>query len=240
MNSPPLSDDELFPENESGAIVDHDFAQSLVRQRIQRTLVIAETAFLASTAALIWLINFYFPVGPLLRIFFPIPIALVYLRWHRRAAWMAAIVSALLLSVLMGPPRSLQYLLPHGIMGVVFGGCWRQRQSWGVSIFWGAILGTVGFFFQVALISLLLGENLWIYFNQQVTSFIDWALVQLNILLVLDLWMVQVVALLLVLMQSAVYALIVHIVAWMLLDRLGNPIPDPPPWLQAILEEPAD
>jgi uncharacterized protein YybS (DUF2232 family) len=40
-----------------------------------------ETAFLASTAALIWLVNTYFPPGPILRLLFPLPMALVYLRW---------------------------------------------------------------------------------------------------------------------------------------------------------------
>lgn len=80
--------------------------------RVSPTLVTVETAFLASTASLIWLINYYFPLGPVLRIFFALPIALVYLRWGQRASWMAAIVSGLLLSVLMGPTRSIVFLSP--------------------------------------------------------------------------------------------------------------------------------
>ena len=48
-------------------------------------LAMVETAFLASTASLIYFINFYFPLGPLLRIFFAIPVAIVYLRWGARA-----------------------------------------------------------------------------------------------------------------------------------------------------------
>lgn len=58
------------------------------------TLATVETAFLASTASLLWLIDYYFPTGPVLRVFFPLPIALVYLRWGARSAWMAALVSA--------------------------------------------------------------------------------------------------------------------------------------------------
>ncbi len=71
--------------------------------KVDAPLRMVETAFLASTASLIWFINFYFPLGPVLRIFFPVPIALVYLRWGKRAAWMAAVTSGLLLAVLMGP-----------------------------------------------------------------------------------------------------------------------------------------
>ncbi|MHC5732375.1 MAG: DUF2232 domain-containing protein, partial [Nostoc sp.] len=80
-------------------------------------LRMVETAFLASTASLIWFINFYFPLGPVLRIFFPVPIALVYLRWGKRAAWMAALTCGLLLMVLMGPSRSLLFVMPYGFMG---------------------------------------------------------------------------------------------------------------------------
>ncbi|NJL81546.1 MAG: DUF2232 domain-containing protein, partial [Richelia sp. SM2_1_7] len=74
--------------------------------QVDAPLQMVETAFLASTGSLIWFINFYFPLG-LLKVFFPIPIALVYLRWNSRAAWMSALTSGLLLLVLMGPTRSL-------------------------------------------------------------------------------------------------------------------------------------
>ncbi len=235
-NNDPWDDDDWDGAAPSYKTVsDADYAQALNRQQIQRPLVITETAFLASAAALIWLINFYVPAGPLLRIFFPIPVALIHLRWHRRAAWMGAIVSALLLSVLMGPPRSLQYLLPHGVMGVILGGLWKKKVTWNISLLWGAVLGSIGFFFQITVVSFLLGENLWIYVNQQVTSFLDWVLVQLGILLVPTVGMIQATAVVLVFFQSFVYALIVHILAWRLLGRLGNPIPDPPRWLEDLL-----
>jgi len=88
-------------------------------------LAMVETAFLASTAALIWLVNTYFPPGPILRLLFPLPMALVYLRWGPRGAWMSALVSGLLLSVLMGPPRSLLFLMPYAVLGYSLGlpGC---------------------------------------------------------------------------------------------------------------------
>jgi hypothetical protein len=95
-------------------------------------LAMVETAFLASTASLIWLINYYFPLGPVLRMFFPVPIALVYLRWGNRASWMAALVSGLLLSVLMGPTRSILFFIPYGLMGVQLGALWRRQASWAI------------------------------------------------------------------------------------------------------------
>uniref|UniRef100_B8HST6 DUF2232 domain-containing protein n=1 Tax=Cyanothece sp. (strain PCC 7425 / ATCC 29141) TaxID=395961 RepID=B8HST6_CYAP4 len=207
------------------------------RPQIRTTLAIVETAFLASTAALIWLINFYFPLGPLLRIFFPVPIALAYLRWNLRTATMTALVAALLLSVLMGPPRSLQFLVPHGLLGILLGHFWQRRASWWVSIAWGALLGGIGLFFQIGLLSLLLGENLWLYLNQQVTNLLDWLFTSLGWLVQPDLAVVQAVAVLIVFFNATLYTFVVHLAAWLLLERVGNPIPPPPQWLQTLLEQ---
>ena len=72
-------------------------------------IVLVETAFLASAAALIWLINFYFPIGPIM-LLFPLPMTLIYLRWGNRPAGMTILISMLLISVLMGPLRSVHNL----------------------------------------------------------------------------------------------------------------------------------
>ena len=144
------------------------------REKPAAPLAMVETAFLASTASLIWFINFYFPLGPLLRIFFPIPIALVYLRWGNRAAWMAAGVSGLLLSVLMGPIPSLLFVFPYGVMGVVLGVVWYRRSPWIFSIVLGTLTGTLGFFFRFWLMSIWLSRDLWMYMLVEVTEFAEW------------------------------------------------------------------
>ncbi|PSR13182.1 DUF2232 domain-containing protein, partial [filamentous cyanobacterium CCP3] len=149
-------------------------------------LAMVETAFLASTAALIWLVNTYFPPGPILRILFPLPMALVYLRWGPRAAWMSALVSGLLLSVLMGPPRSLLFLMPYALLGVQLGFFWVRRANWYISIVVGSLLGTIGFFFRLWLSSVLVGEDLWVYLTTQVTQMLNWGLERLVGLGVLD------------------------------------------------------
>lgn len=199
-------------------------------------LMMVETAFLASTASLIWFINFYFPLGPLLRIFFPVPIALVYLRWNPRAAWMAALVSGLLLSVLMGPPRSLLFIIPYGLMGVLLGATWKRGVSWIISISLGTLLGTIGFFFRVWLMSILVGQDLWIYFINQATEFAEWGFEKLGLLIQPNVFMLQVLALAMVLVSNAIYLFVVHLAAWLLLDRLGNRIPRPPAWVQVLLD----
>jgi uncharacterized protein YybS (DUF2232 family) len=199
-------------------------------------LVLVETAFLASAASLIWLINYYFPLGPLLKIFFPIPIALVYVRWGSRAAWMSAIVSSLLLSVLMGPTRSIIFLMPYGLMGVQLGACWRRRSSWYVSIAFGTLLGTIGFFFRFWLLSILLGEDLWLYTIEQITNILNWIFLKVGILAVPDFTLIQILALLMICLNNLIYLFVVHLVALLVLDRLGNPIPRPPNWVSVLLD----
>ena len=200
------------------------------------TVVMVETAFLASAASLIWLINFYFPVGPFLKIFFPIPIALIYLRRGKRASWMAAIVSGLLLLVLMGPTRSIVFFMPYGLMGVLLGACWRRGLSWGYSISFGAAIGSLGLLFRFWLTSLLLGENLWVYVITQVTKLLDWFFLKLGILVQPNFAIVQVLAISFIAIQNLVYLFAVHLVALMLLDRLNNRIPRPPEWVRVLLD----
>ena len=207
-------------------------------------IAMVETAFLASAASLIWLINAYFPPGPLLRIVFPLPISLVYLRWGRRAAWMGALVSGLLLAVLMGPPRSLLFLMPYGMLGVQLGWLWRRGASWYTSIGLGTLVSALGFFTRLWLLSLMLGEDLWVYLINQATQIIDWALERLigwgvlgwGMLGQANTTLVQGVALVIVLVSSVVYLFTVHLVAWLLLERLGEKMPSPPSWVQRLLE----
>lgn len=199
-------------------------------------LKMVETAFLASAASLIWFINYYVSLGPLLRIFFPVPIALVYLRWGARAAWMATAVSGLLLSVLLGPTRGILYIMPFALMGVLLGATWHRRAPWIVSIILGALLGSIGFFFRFWVLSVLSGEDLWVYTITQVTRFAEWAFLRLGVLAQPSVLLIEAGAIALVFIQNIVYLFVVHLAAWFLLDRLGNSIPRPPQWVQVLLD----
>ncbi len=204
--------------------------------KIRQTLAMVETAFLASAGSLIWLINYYFPLGPLLRIFFPIPIALLYLRWGNRSAWMGTLVSGLLLTVLMGPTRSIVFLIPYGVMGVQLGAFWRRSIPWEFSMITGALLGTFGFFFRFWLFSILLGEDLWQYIINQMTGLAEWIFLRLGILAQPSAVFIQLLAVFLIFFNSLIYLFAVHLVALLVLDKLGNPIPRPPKWVQVILD----
>jgi uncharacterized protein YybS (DUF2232 family) len=233
------------------------------RQRPQRKtapdgqpipLDLVETAFLASTASLLWLISYYLSIGPWMRIFFPAPIALVYLRWGQRSAWMSAIVSCLLLSVLMGPYLSLLFLIPYGLLGVQLGFLWHRNTPWAVSIGIGTLLATLSFFFRVWLLSIFIGEDLWVYLTGRITDLIEWVLnlsltewfvsllmswglVDLGILGQPSIAIVQIATIVVVLLSDVVYLFTVHLTVWLMFERLKTPIPQPPKWVQVLLEE---
>ena len=207
-----------------------------IAARRSSALALVETAFLASTGSLIWLIDYYFPLGPILRLFFPIPIALVYLRWNKREALMATAVSGLLLSVLMGPARSILFLMPYGFQGLLLGWLWTRRAKWWISIALATVLGTFGIFFKIWLLSVFLNQDLWVYFTTQVTELINWVLEKLGMFIQPSLELVQWSATAMIVINNVVYILVVHLVALLLLDRLGNPIPRPPQWIQVLLD----
>jgi uncharacterized protein YybS (DUF2232 family) len=223
-----------LPKTEDQWLDQRELIQPLLKA--ESPLRMVETAFLASASSLIWFINFYFPLGPVLRIFFPVPIALVYLRWGKRAAWMAAVTSGLLLAVLMGPVRSLLFVMPFGLMGVLLGASWYRRAPWIVSITLGTLLGTLGVFFRLWLLSVLSGEDLWIYVITQVTDIIEWIFLNLGLLTTPSVFLIQVGVLVLITINNLIYLLVVHLAAWLLLNRLGNPLPPPPRWLQVLLD----
>ncbi|AFZ25788.1 putative membrane protein (DUF2232) [Cylindrospermum stagnale PCC 7417] len=227
--------EQLAPQGSPPNALDQSIRLS-PQLKVDAPLRMVETAFLASTSSLIWFINFYFPLGPVLRIFFPVPIALVYLRWGRRAAWMAAVTSGLLLAVLMGPVRSLLFVMPFAFMGVLLGATWYRRVPWIVSITLGTLLGTLGVFFRLWLLSVLSGEDLWIYVINQVTDIIEWIFLKLGLLTNPSVFLIQVGAVALIAINNFIYLIVVHLAAWLLLDRLGNSIPRPPQWVQVLMD----
>jgi uncharacterized protein YybS (DUF2232 family) len=199
-------------------------------------IVLVETAFLASTTSLLWLLSYYLPGIPVFSIFFPIPIALIYLRWGNRAGWMTALVSGLLLLVLMGPTRSILFVIPYGIMGVQLGACWQRRTSWLTSISLGALLDCIGVFFRWWLTSVLLGEDLWMYLMARIRDFAEWLFGQLGILAEPNLLIIQILAIASILFGKFIYLFIVHLVALLVFERLGNPIPKPSNWVDRLLD----
>jgi uncharacterized protein YybS (DUF2232 family) len=197
---------------------------------------LTDTAYLAAATALLWVGLYYLPVGgALFRLALPLPLALLQLRHNRRCAVEGVAVSALLLVALMGPVRGPLVLFPYTLLALWLGWCWKQQLSWWLSWGVGALIGATGFLVRVAVVSVLLGENLWVVITTAAAQLLE----RLSGLLQLgggpDLWQVQVLALGLVLLQNVIYVLALHAVALWIFPRLRSPITPPPALLRPLL-----
>lgn len=195
-----------------------------------------DTAYLAAATALLWLALYYLPVGgPLFRLALPLPLALLQLRHGWRCAVEGVLVASLLLLALMGPIRGLLMLFPYGCLALWLGWGWRKGLSWWLTLSLGGLIGALGFLVRVAVLSLLLGENLWVLVTTAAAGLLERLLGLLSLGPGFDLGQVQLMALALVLVQNLLVVLCLHAVAYWIFPRLQAPIPQPPRALEALV-----
>ncbi len=195
-----------------------------------------ETSYLAAASALIWVALYYLPIGgALFRLALPLPIALLQVRRGSRSGLEGISLAILLLVALMGPVRGPLVLFPYGCLALLLGWSWGSGMSWWFSWGCGVIVGTFGFLFRVLILSLLVGENLWVIITKAGSGLLERIFGLLNISTTPDLFQVQIAAILLVVIQELVYVLVLHAVAFWIFPRLKAPIPEPPSVLNGLV-----
>jgi uncharacterized protein YybS (DUF2232 family) len=135
----------------------------------------------------------------------------------------------------MGPIRGPLVLFPYGFMALWLGWGWRRRLSWWLTLPVGAVIGGLGFLVRLAVLSVLVGENLWVLVTTAASQLLDRLTDALNLGPGLDLPQVQAVALALVLVQNLLVVFCLHAVAYWIFPRLQSPISEPPSALQALV-----
>lgn len=195
-----------------------------------------DSAYLAATTALLWVALYYLPVGgPIFRLALPLPLALLLLRHGARIGLEGLAVAVLLLVALMGPIRGPLMLFPYGALAFWLGWGWRRRFSWWLTGSVGALIGSLGFLVRLAVLSVLLGENLWVVLTTAASGLLEQVCSWFQLQLWLDLTQVQLAALLLVLLQNLLMVFALHVLAYWIFGRIQEPIPEPPPQLLAIV-----
>ena len=202
----------------------------------QQALRLVEGAYLAAATGLIWLALYYLPVGgALFRLALPLPLILLQLRRGNRSGAEGLLLSVLLLTALMGPLRGPLLLFPYGLLSLWLGWSWCRGISWWLSWSGGVVLGTAGFLVRVLVLSLLVGENLWVVITRAGSALLDRLIVVLHLPITPDLTQVQLMALLLVVVQEVIYVLSLHALAYWIFPRLKSPIPEPPRLLHGLI-----
>ena len=165
----------------------------------------------------------------------PLPIALLRLRRGGRSGLEGMLLAVLLLTALMGPVRGPLLLFPYGSLALWLGWCWCRGLSWWLSWPVGVVLGTAGFLVRVLVLSLLVGENLWVVITRAGASLLDRLIAVLHLPITPDLTTVQLMALALVVIQEVIYVVSLHALAFWIFPRLRSPIPEPPRLLHALV-----
>ena len=202
----------------------------------QQALRLVEGSYLAATTGLIWLALYYLPVGgALFLLALPLPLTLLQLRRGGRSGAEGLLLAVLLLTALMGPVRGPLMLFPYGLLALWLGWSWCRGWSWWLSWSVGVVLGTFGFLVRVVVLSLLVGENLWVVITRAGAGLLDRLIALLHLPLTPDLTQVQLMAFALVVVQEVIYVLSLHALAFWIFPRLRSPIPEPPPLLHGLV-----
>ena len=202
----------------------------------KKALTIVETSYMAAATSLIWIALYYLPVGgALFRLALPLPLALLQVRRGINAGFEGVILSVLLLTVLMGPIRGPLMLFPYGCLSFWLGWCWRRHMSWWISWFVGVFIGAIGFVVRVFILSLLVGENLWVILTRAGASLLEKFINLLSLPIAPEMSHVQLVALLLIILQELVFILSLHALAFWIFPRLKASMPEPPGLLHGLI-----
>ena len=200
-------------------------------------LNIVETSYLASLSSLLWVALYYLPIGgALLRLILPLPIIMLQLRRGTKTALEGLILQFLLLFIIMGPVRGTLFLFPYGILAFWLGWSWLQEKSWKLSVTIGVVLGTLGFFLRVIALSTLVGDNLWVLITRASYGLIEKFIELLNLPFSPSILSIQLGAILLIIFQEIVYILTLHVVAYSLFPRFKLMIPNPPRFLNSLID----
>ena len=202
----------------------------------RKALKIVEASYLAAATALIWIALYYLPIGgAVFRLALPLPLALLQIRRGVKTGIEGVTICVMLLVALMGPVRGPLVLFPYGFLSLWLGYSWQKGWNWWLSWSVGVSIGTMGFLVRVFILSILVGENLWVIITRAGSSLLEKGIDIFNLSLTPDMTQVQIVALCLVITQEIVYVLCLHALAYWIFPRLKSFMPEPPALLENLI-----
>ena len=198
----------------------------------RKALKIVESSYLAAATSLIWIALYYLPIGgAFFRLALPLPLALLQIRRGFKTGVEGITICVMLLTALMGPVRGPLVLFPYGLLSLWLGYSWHKRWNWWLSGSVGVVIGAMGFLVRVFVLSVLVGENLWVIITRAGAALIEKGIDIFNLPFTPDMTQVQIVALFLVITQEIVYVLCLHALAYWIFPRLKSSMPEPPSFL---------
>ena len=97
------------------------------------------------------------------------------------------------------------------------------------------LIGSMGFLVRVIVLSMLVGENLWVILTRAGSGLLEKVIDTFNLSFTPEMTQVQIVAILLIITQEIVYVLCLHALAYWIFPRLKSFIPEPPSLLENLI-----
>lgn len=133
---------------------------------------LVEGALLAAVLVLLVVVTVYIPLsGIFFAFFWPVPIALLYLRYDSRLAILAVIVSAAILSALVGPVDALDAAFLYGPVGIALGHAAKRHWSAARTLALGAVAVALSALGTIAVYLVLAGQSPIDWLTQDLADF---------------------------------------------------------------------
>jgi len=143
---------------------------------------------------------------------FPLPVVIACARWGDGAARRTLLVATLLLLLISGPMRALNYFFLHGALAYVLSALWSSGATWWVTVPVSAITRTIGILCSLTASSLLYRENVMKLLVTQMYSLLDQFAANIGANFAPDMAWVWATAMVLIMINSFSYTLILHMV----------------------------
>eukprot|EP00877_Chromochloris_zofingiensis_P005383 jgi/Chrzof1/14846/Cz09g18080.t1 len=195
---------------------------------LEDTRRLVETAMLAAVSGLAYLLSTLLKLDNSIGYFLPLPIVIASMRSGIGAGWNTMLATAFLLSVLLGPLRSITYVLVHGILAACLGTLWRYQSSWGISIFLGAVIRMSGQLGYLLLSSVTMNENLFAVILSNVHGLLDQVSAAMGVSGAPSTLAIKCMIFALLLVNGLCYVFLLHVVYWFILTGMGfkvGPLP---------------
>lgn len=187
----------------------------------QKTLRLVETAMFASVSGLAYLLSNSLAVENYFGCFFALPIVISSLRWGVAAGRKTMVATVVLLFVLSGPVKAINYMLMHGLLGLTMGSLWRLRANWMQSIFLCALARAIGAIGYVLLSSFLIRENILQLITINIHASLSYVLTSIGSNSIPTMDFIYTIFGTLLLINSAFFALLLHILYAIFFAKFG-------------------
>ncbi|GMJ03740.1 hypothetical protein like AT1G26180 [Hibiscus trionum] len=212
-------EEERDGPNDGSSIEFEDLASNGVVYR--KTLRLVECSMFAAVTGLVYFLSNSLAIESYFGCFFSLPIVISSMRWGVACGRKQLVATVMLLFVLSGPVKAINYLLTHGITGFAMGALWRSGADWKVSISLCTLARAIGLVGYVLTTSFLIRENILGLITINIHASLSYIFAAIGINLIPSMNFIYSLFGTLVLLNSASFVFLLHLLYSVFLTRMG-------------------